>query len=78
MVCTIYDSVPDLTFSLKTALSLFNDVITHTALEFQVPILDLRCLLQDEGDFSSVSPIEPSEAGGKKIADALRQWVLGT
>lgn len=78
MVCTVYDCVPGLTLSLKTALSLFNDVITRTALEIQVPILDLRCLMQDEGDFSSVSPIEPSEAGGKNITDALNQWVLGT
>lgn len=78
MVCTIYDSVPGLTPPLKTALCLFNDVITRTALECQVSILDLRCLLQDEGDFSRVSPIEPSEAGGKMIADVLNQWVLGT
>jgi len=75
MVCTIYDSVPGLTFSLKTALSLFNDVITRTALEIKVPILDLRCLLQDEGDFSRVSPIEPSAVGSKKIADGLREWI---
>jgi len=47
MVCTIYYSVPGLTPPLKTALCLFNDVITRTALECQVSTLDLRCLLQD-------------------------------
>lgn len=74
MVCTIYDSVPGLTPQLKTALCLFNDVITRTALEFQAPILDLRCLLQDKGDFSRVSPIEPSELGSSKIANSLGDW----
>lgn len=78
MVCTIYDSVPGLTLPLKTALCLFNDVITRTALEFQVPILDLRWLLQDVGDFSSGSPIEPSELGSTKIANSLGDWAQRT
>lgn len=76
MVCTIYDAVPGLTAPLKTALSLFNDVISRTALEFQAPVLDLRSLLQDEQDFSKVSPIEPSQYGGEKIAVALSRWLL--
>jgi hypothetical protein len=56
MVCTIYDNVPGLTPPLKTALCLFNDVITRTALEFQVHILDLRHLLQDQGHFLTLPP----------------------
>lgn len=36
-----------------------------------VPVQDLR-------EFSIVSPIEPSVAGGEKIADMLNQWALGT
>lgn len=75
MVCTIYDAVPGLPRPLKTALSLFNDVITRTALEFDVPILDLRTLLSEASDYSGVSPIEPSEEGGAKIAAALAEWV---
>lgn len=75
MTCTIYDAVPGLPPPLKTALSLFNDVICRHALAHQVPVLDLRGLLQDPEDYSTASPIEPSEMGGKKIAQALQSWL---
>jgi len=75
IACTIYDAVPGLPPPLKTALSLFNDVICRHALAHQVPVLDLRGLLQDPEDYSTASPIEPSEMGGKKIAQALQSWL---
>lgn len=75
IACTIYDAVPGLPPPLKTALSLFNDVICRYALAHQVPVLDLRDLLQDPEDYSTASPIEPSEMGGKKIAQALQSWL---
>ena len=75
IACTIYDAVPGLPLPLKTALSLFNDVICRHALAHQVPVLDLRDLLQDPEDYSTASPIEPSEMGRKKIAQALQSWL---
>ena len=60
MVCTIYDSVPGLVEPLKLALALFNDVIIRNAVSSGVPILDLRMICTEPGDYSIKSPIEPS------------------
>jgi len=76
LVCTIYDKVPGLTAELRTALSLFNDVITREAAALGVAVLDLRTILTDEEDYSSASPIEPSSAGGDKLASRLADCVL--
>mgnify|MGYP000955717264 CR=1 FL=1 len=74
-VCTVYESVPGLTEELRTALSLFNDVITREALTVGATVIDLRRICTEAGDYSSQSPIEPSEIGGQKIAMALYQWM---
>jgi len=71
MVCTIYDSVPGLVEPLKLALALFNDVIIRNAVASGVPILDLRMICTESGDYSIKSPIEPSSQGGQKIATRL-------
>jgi len=71
MVCTIYDSVPGLVEPLKLALALFNDVIIRNAVASGVPILDLRMICTESGDYSIKSPIEPSSQGGDKIATRL-------
>ena len=70
-VCTIYDAVPDLSPDLQTALCLFNDTIIREANAAHVPIIDLRNICTEAGDYSSVSPIEPSAQGGEKIAKAI-------
>lgn len=71
MVCTIYDSVPNLPKELRTALGLFNDVILQVAIRNGLPVLDLRMVCTEPDDYSVVSPIEPSSVGGAKIADGL-------
>jgi hypothetical protein len=71
LVCTIYDSVPGMPQALQTALSLFNDVIVREAMRHQWPVLDLREVLTEPADYSVVSPIEPSSAGGEKLARQL-------
>jgi lysophospholipase L1-like esterase len=71
MVCSIYDSVPGLTPALKTALTLFNDVIVRAAIENALPVLDLRRVCREAEDYSALSPIEPSSHGGAKIAKAI-------
>jgi hypothetical protein len=74
MVCTIYDAIPGLPPELITALSVFNDVILREAIQHGIPVLDLRMICTEPGDYSVLSPIEPSSQGGAKLASQL---VLG-
>lgn len=71
VVCTIYDAIPELEPREKAMLSLFNDVIVTLAVESRLPITDLRHICTDPADYSSISPIEPSERGGAKIVRAI-------
>lgn len=70
-VCTIYNSVPGLGDMEKTALALFNETILQEAFKARMPVIDLRLICNEDGDYSMISPIEPSHAGGKKIANAM-------
>ena len=76
-VCTIYDGVPGLEREELTALSVWNDVILREAFAAGVPVLDLRLICADPRDYSSLSPIEPSEQGGSRIAAAIVRLVAG-
>lgn len=73
-LCTIYDtppSAPDHRL-IRTALALFNDVITRAAFSRGLALIDLRLLCGDDEDYAN--PIEPSERGGGKIADAVARF----
>lgn len=70
-VCTIYDSSPEIEEELLTALTIFNDIIFKEAFKLGLPVIDLRLIFDQPEDYSSVSPIEPSEIGGRKIAKAI-------
>jgi hypothetical protein len=72
-VCTIYDAVPSIDETEITALSLFNDVITAEAIFSGVPVVDLRWVCTEASDYSPISPIEPSNQGGAKIAATLNR-----
>jgi hypothetical protein len=74
-ICTIYDAIPGLSAGERAGLSLFNDVIVREALERRFGLIDLRSLCCDASDYSAVSPIEPSYAGGRKIATAIAERV---
>ena len=74
-LATIYDGVPGLDPGLRTALAPFNDVIVREAVAHRLPLLDLRLVCDEPGDYAAVSPIEPSAQGGEKIAAALAQLV---
>jgi GDSL-like Lipase/Acylhydrolase family len=76
IACTIYDAVPGLKPHEVMALSLFNDLIVRELATAHIPILDLRRICDQPRDYSSVSPIEPSEIGGAKIALALQNILL--
>ena len=77
VLCTVYDSVPGLELPELTGLCTFNDVITRVAFEHSIPLIDLRVICNDSKDYSEVSPIEPSSAGGLKIARAISKAVQG-
>ncbi|HMP03680.1 MAG TPA: SGNH/GDSL hydrolase family protein [Gemmatales bacterium] len=70
-VCTIYDSVPGLGPAELTALAGFNEVILRQAFRSGLPVLDLRLVCDQEADYSPISRIEPSAAGGAKIARVI-------
>lgn len=74
-VCTIYDAVPGLSPELQTALCMFNDTIVREAYSAQIPVIDIRTICTEAGDYSEISPIEPSAAGGRKIAQAIARWL---
>lgn len=74
-LATIYDAVPGIGVGLRTALAPFNDVILREAVERRLPVLDLRLVCAEAGDYAAVSPIEPSAQGGRKIALAIAEMV---
>jgi lysophospholipase L1-like esterase len=75
-VCTIYYprmEDPVVQRLAVAALSTFNDVITRAAFGAGLPLLDLRLVCDEDSDYAN--PIEPSEAGGAKIARAILRLV---
>jgi lysophospholipase L1-like esterase len=71
-VCTVYYPRfpdPSLQTAAVAALASFNDVITVEAFAAGLPLLDLRLICDEDEDYAN--PIEPSEAGGRKIAAAV-------
>lgn len=77
VVCTIYNSIPEVPKEALKALSLFNDVILEEAFKRKLAVIDLRIICNLKEDYSEVSPIEPSHRGGIKIVNAIKK-VLDT
>ncbi len=77
-VCTIYNGDLPSPYGdvAPVAVSLFNDAIYRLANRYGLPVVDLRSVCTDPGDY--VNGIEPSGAGGAKIAEALRDLLLGS
>jgi lysophospholipase L1-like esterase len=75
-LCTIYDTPPSAPNHevIKAALALFNDVITRAAFARGLPLIDLRLICSEEEDYAN--PIEPSVAGGAKMARAIARLVV--
>ncbi len=75
-ICTIYYPRfldPALQKIAITGLTVFNDCIIRAAFTYSLPLLDLRFICTEEGDYAD--PIEPSAQGGEKIANALVELV---
>lgn len=71
-VCTIYYPRMPEPFAQKVAvaaLATFNDVIVRQAFLAGVPLIDLRLVCDEDSDYAN--EIEPSEAGGGKIAGVI-------
>ena len=71
-VCTIYNCNfvdEDLKRKVLVALMTFNDVILRAGIEFGLAVIDLRLVCSSSSDYAN--PIEPSSAGGAKIARAI-------
>jgi hypothetical protein len=76
--CTIYDTPPSSPDQriIRTALSVFNDIITRVAFSRGADVIDLRLLCNEDEDYAN--PIEPSVAGGEKISGAIARFAAGT
>ena len=77
-VCTIYNprfGEAQMQKLAVTALCVFNDAIIRAAFARGLPLIDLRLICTDDGDYAN--PIEPSARGGAKIAAAIKRVVTG-
>jgi lysophospholipase L1-like esterase len=73
-LCTIYDTPPSSPDQrlIRTALALFNDEIGRIAFSRGLALIDLRLICSEDEDYAN--PIEPSSAGGARIAAAIAAW----
>jgi hypothetical protein len=75
-ICTIYyPRFPDAALQkvAVAGLTVFNDCIVRAAFANGLPLLDLRLICTEAGDYAN--PIEPSAQGGEKIARAIAGFV---
>jgi hypothetical protein len=75
-ICTIYEgaaSDPEFQRLAATALTVLNDCITREGSRRRLPLIDLRVIFDSATDYAN--PIEPSAAGGRKLAAAIAAWV---
>ena len=54
-----------------TALPLFNNIIFQEAINFGLPVMDLRLIFDSNEDYAN--PIEPSAVGGMKMAKIIKE-----
>jgi hypothetical protein len=74
-VCTIYNGNLDAETAetAEVALMMFNDVIIHAAIQRRLGVIELRQVCDAPDDYAN--PIEPSGAGGRKIARAVARAI---
>ncbi len=72
-VCTVYNKIPGMSKNTLAALALFNEVILEEAASKRLSVIDLRNVCQEQEDYSTMSPIEPSAQGALKIVKLISQ-----
>jgi lysophospholipase L1-like esterase len=75
-LCTIYfPNFPDEQIQriAVAALATFNDAIIRQAILNNLPLLDLRLICSEKADYAN--PIEPSDIGGRKIAQKIFELI---
>ena len=75
-ICTVYyPRFPEAVLQRMAVagLTVFNDCIIRAAFAHGLPLLDLRLICAEEGDYAN--SIEPSARGGEKIAQAIVEAV---
>lgn len=75
-LCTIYfPNFPDEQIQriAVAALATFNDAIIRQAIINNLPLLDLRLICSEKADYAN--PIEPSDIGGRKIAQKIFELI---
>jgi hypothetical protein len=75
-VCSVYYPRfpdPNLQRLAVTALAIFNDFIIVEAFRAGVPLMDLRLICNEDTDYAN--EIEPSVAGGEKIAKTIMKLI---
>lgn len=77
LVCTIYEGNMGGSLQKRAmgAVAVFNDRIQRAASRRGTPVLELRDVFTSPADYAN--PIEPSRAGGEKLARAIRNWLVG-
>lgn len=72
VLCTIYHGYfpePEFQCAVRVALAAFNEAIVEQAVRHSLKVIDLRLICTEPDDYAN--PIEPSSAGGAKIAGAI-------
>lgn len=76
LLCTIYNgNLPvEVAKAARAAVAIFNDKIYQIAMDYSLPVLELRRVCSEPSDYAN--PIEPSSSGGKKIAESILKSLL--
>lgn len=77
VLCAVYDcnfQDPQFQRCARLAIALYNDVIIRVAAENKLPAIDLRFVCCEPAHYAN--DIEPSVAGGERIAAAIAKAVL--
>ena len=72
-VCTVYNGILDLPTIARTALGLFNNIISEKAGLKDTGVIDLRVVCADSECYSDISSIGPSNHGAKHIVCAAQR-----
>ena len=80
LIFTIYNPVfakdpvlAPLQEAAEMAIAIFNDIIQRSTQNAGFDLLELRDLFTEADDYAN--PIEPSDQGGRKLAEAIVSWV---